>query len=936
MANTERIVVQVVVQGQKDLANLEKRTGSTTKSFGRMAGQIAAAAAAFSTINAAVGSAIKSFRDFEFQMAKVKAVTGASEKDFAMLSETAKELGRSTFFTAQQVAELQTNFGKLGFSTKEILDAQEATLLLATATDTDLGRAAVVAGASIRGFALDASEAGRVVDVMAKAFTSSALDIEKFQTSMTKVAPIAAGANISLEATTAVMGTLTDAGIEASIAGTSLRNIFLKMQDPTSDLSRHLGFTVNSSEDLQKALTQLNEEGLDNAEIMSLVDLRQVAAFQTMIDGAGRISDLTIELDNATGASADMAATVGDTLEGAFKRLTSASEGLSIEIMEKLGPGLKDLIDDFAKFLNKMAENSEGISKMIKGLIQVIKWLGIYKAGVIATRIATTALSTATFTATAALKSFRIALAKTGIGLVVVALGELAAKFLLVKDATGDAADETERYADAQERLKDRTEKFNNLISQRLGTTLKQSQKNVNLLNDEIRIRQTLLDQEEKRRKQVVGLKLMTDENIELTKKEIERLKEKIKLEKSNQEVIKKSIQDQTIANKSLIVAQEKLLAQAQKLPETTEAQLAAKNKQIESIELEIKRLKELGLTRDKDGNNVQASIERNIALADAQQKYMQGIRDNDFETADFAKHKMLLLEEEFNQEARRIQREFLEAKANDESLKENERVAAKQALMQFELDEETRLMDNRIAQMEREKEAEFALQDAKADALKGYLNIAAGFAEEGSALAKAIFLLQQGIAVKDVIVDNMRTNAQILMEGAALAIPSLGASIATAKALVTANNITAGVSIAAILAQTLQGLGAGKKARGGMIEEYANGGMVHGRSHAQGGEKFAVGGRVVELEGGEAVINKRSTAIFRNQLSAMNVAGGGVKFADGGLLNQPAFSQQQFNAINQSQMMGAMSAGGGVVVVEADITDSQNTVNVIEAQATV
>ena len=80
MANTERIVVQVVVQGQKDLANLEKRSGSTTKSFGRMAGQIAAAAAAFSAINAAVGRSIKSFRDFEFQMAKVKAVTGASEK----------------------------------------------------------------------------------------------------------------------------------------------------------------------------------------------------------------------------------------------------------------------------------------------------------------------------------------------------------------------------------------------------------------------------------------------------------------------------------------------------------------------------------------------------------------------------------------------------------------------------------------------------------------------------------------------------------------------------------------------------------------------------------------------------------------------------------------------------------------------------------------
>ena len=122
----------------------------------------------------------------------------------------------------------------------------------------------------------------------------------------------------------------------------------------------------------------------------------------------------------------------------------------------------------------------------------------------------------------------------------------------------------------------------------------------------------------------------------------------------------------------------------------------------------------------------------------------------------------------------------------------------------------------------------------------------------------------------------------------------------------------------------------------GGVIETFANGGMVHGKSHAQGGEKFAVGGRVVELEGGEAVINKRSTAMFGRQLSAMNAAGGGVKFADGGLLNQPSFSQQQFNAIGQNQMMGAMGSSSKVVVVEADITDSQNLVSVIQSEATI
>jgi hypothetical protein len=109
---------------------------------------------------------------------------------------------------------------------------------------------------------------------------------------------------------------------------------------------------------------------------------------------------------------------------------------------------------------------------------------------------------------------------------------------------------------------------------------------------------------------------------------------------------------------------------------------------------------------------------------------------------------------------------------------------------------------------------------------------------------------------------------------------------------------------------------------------------MVHGKSHAFGGEKFAVGGRVVELEGGEAVINKRSTAMFRSQLSAMNSAGGGVKFADGGLLNMPSFASNQFNAINNSNMLSAMSSGSRVVVVESDITDAQNSVSVIESES--
>ena len=116
-----------------------------------------------------------------------------------------------------------------------------------------------------------------------------------------------------------------------------------------------------------------------------------------------------------------------------------------------------------------------------------------------------------------------------------------------------------------------------------------------------------------------------------------------------------------------------------------------------------------------------------------------------------------------------------------------------------------------------------------------------------------------------------------------------------------------------------------------GEATTFAKGGMVRGKSHAQGGEKFGVGGRVMELEAGEAVINKRSTAMFKDQLSAMNAAGGGVKFADGGLLNMPSFATASFSALNSSQ-----GTTQKVVVVESDITKTQRKVNVIEAAATI
>jgi hypothetical protein len=191
---------------------------------------------------------------------------------------------------------------------------------------------------------------------------------------------------------------------------------------------------------------------------------------------------------------------------------------------------------------------------------------------------------------------------------------------------------------------------------------------------------------------------------------------------------------------------------------------------------------------------------------------------------------------------------------------------------------------------------------------------------EEGvEKVQRAAFAKKKKIALLEVIIDTATAIMKIKAEAAVLIAGIFTAPMAAVALAQIPFVLASGAIQAGVIAS----------------QEFANGGMVHGNSHAQGGEKFSVGGRVVELEGGEAVINKRSTAMFRGQLSAMNAAGGGVKFADGGLLNQPSFTQSQFNAVGQSQMRGAMASGRKVIVVEADITDTQNSVSVIESEAT-
>jgi len=365
-AETRKMLAEIQ-RLDKTLKNVDARVGQFQRSVGNYGKASASAAAGVRKFAAAFGlvggiqlfvrvlkDAFNVIKNFDQAQANLASVLGVSRESMGALTEQAKELGATTKFTAAQVAELQLEFAKLGFTQQEIENVTEATLQLAAAAGVDLATAATVTGSTLRGFGLETTETQRVVDVMAKSFSSSSLDMSKFQTAMASIAPVAKALNVSIEESTALLGTLTDAGVDAGTAGAGLRNLFLDANNAGLTLDQALDKIANSSDQVAASFELFGKRGATLGVIL--------ANNQTATES------LTGKLENAGGAAQEMADKQLDTLGGALDILRSAWEGVILEMNEGTGAGegLKEAIIALA----------EALPIIVKGLMQMGKAFG--------------------------------------------------------------------------------------------------------------------------------------------------------------------------------------------------------------------------------------------------------------------------------------------------------------------------------------------------------------------------------------------------------------------------------------------------------------------------------------------------------------------------------------------------------------------------------
>lgn len=341
-----------------------KVAGANLKTFAGNIGQLAIRFAAAAVSVKSFVSAVKTMAEFEKANSALAAVLGTTASKIGRLTESAIELGRKTEYTATQVTELQTELAKLGFSEPQIISMQESVLKFAAAVGTDLASAAARAGATMRGFGLTADETGDLLAVMAVSTSKSALSFDYLDETLGKVIPVTKAFGIDARGTTALLGAMANAGIDASSAGTALRRIMAELSNSGSKLNQTLGRQPKTMEDVVAALQELRDRGIGVTEAFDLVGKYAGATFLALVNGSDDVATLYGELQNVDSALNDMYETMTDNVEGAVNQLKSAWEGFILSMRQSNGViktvilALRDLVSEVNYSLFKETRTS--------------------------------------------------------------------------------------------------------------------------------------------------------------------------------------------------------------------------------------------------------------------------------------------------------------------------------------------------------------------------------------------------------------------------------------------------------------------------------------------------------------------------------------------------------------------------------------------------
>lgn len=334
----------------------------------------------------AMAVAVRSAASFEQGMARVKALTGATGSEFDALSSKAKELGRTTMFSARQSAEAMSFLALAGFDANKIIASMAPTLDLAAAGQMDVAQAADIVAKIMAGMGLEAKDLSEVVDVLAKAFTTSNTDLTQLGEALKYVGPVGKAAGYDLAELVSAIQVMSDAGIQGSLAGTSLRNIITRLSGAAPQANKvfkELGVQMLTAGggmrrladvvgDLQGKVTSINP-------LMTAFGQRAGPAMATLLaKGGDGLQAMKDNLSDVGGTAKRISEVQLEGFYGSLTKLKSAVEGLKIAFGEDLLGALTKYAEKLTEVSARTAESDELTRKQILSYVELAaRWTAL-------------------------------------------------------------------------------------------------------------------------------------------------------------------------------------------------------------------------------------------------------------------------------------------------------------------------------------------------------------------------------------------------------------------------------------------------------------------------------------------------------------------------------------------------------------------------------
>lgn len=324
-------------------------------------------------------TSIKVGNEFQAQMSRVQAIAGATGGELDKMKRQAIELGAKTAFSAKEAAQGMENLASAGFQVNEIMDAMPGVLDLAAVSGGDVAASSEAMASSLRAFGLDASKAGHVADVFARAAADTNAETSDMAEAMKYVAPVAHSMGLSLEETAASIGIMADAGIKGSQAGTTLRGALSRIAKPTKAMVKSMDQLGVSFYDANGKMIPLKEQlaqlktataGLTqeekNRHLVTLYGQNSLSGMLALLDaGPEKLDKMTNSLINSDGAAKEMAETMQDNLASKIEQMGGAFESAAIIIQQILEPALKKIVAGITNLIEAFVNMSPTGQKMV-------------------------------------------------------------------------------------------------------------------------------------------------------------------------------------------------------------------------------------------------------------------------------------------------------------------------------------------------------------------------------------------------------------------------------------------------------------------------------------------------------------------------------------------------------------------------------------------